>query len=151
MTSSDRREQLDSAVEAVLERHKPARFADSWEMASATLGQLPVRGFYINADQGYANVAIMTDGLLVDVEGDDEGEDGPGNVSVRALGAVTGVEFFGGPVEDIPESAEALLVMMAYVEGGEAVDLHWIAYTDEERARLLEFGKAVVEAVTRDS
>ena len=94
----------------------------------------------------------MTDGLLVDVEGDDEGEDGPGNVSVRALGAVTGVEFFGGPVEDIPESAEALLVMMmAYVEGGEAVDLHWIAYTDEERARLLEFGKAVVEAVTRDS
>ena len=151
MTTPDQRKQLNAVVESILERREPTRFGESWEMAAETLGRLPVRGFYVSADQGYANVAIMADGLLVDVEGDDEGDDGRGSVSVRRLGAVTGVDLFGGPVEGIPESEEAQLVLMVYVEGGETVDLHWVAYTDEERGRLLQFGGAVIDAITGDS
>ena len=149
MAERDFSEQLNTVVDAILQEHELPTFTDSWELSLKVLGSLPVRRFYASADEGYANVGILTDTLVLDIEGDDESEDSVAGVSVRRLAAISGVELIEAPVEDVPDSEDAQLVLLAYVAGSEVVDLHWIAYTDEEEDYLSLFGEALVQAIAQ--
>ena len=42
---------------------------------------------------------------------------------------------------------EAKLVVLAYVAGRDVVDLHWIAYTDDDRHHLMDFGKTLIDSI----
>ena len=151
MADRDFSEQLNGVVESILQRQELEEFQAYWELAREVLVGVAVRRFYVSAGPEDANVAIITDTLLVDIEGDEEGseegEEPSGNLSVYRLDAISGVEFVEGPVEDVPDSEGAQLVLLAYVAGSEIVELHWTAHTDEEREYLVLFGKTLVDSI----
>lgn len=148
MAGRDYTEQLNSVVESILEEYGLDTFKDYWNLSRAVIGNLQVRRFYVQAEPGYGNVAILTDDLLIDIEG--ENDEPPGSLSLHRISSISGVEFFDGPVADIPDTEEAQLVILAYAAGSEIVDLHWVAETEEEMSYLLLFGKALVEAITQE-
>lgn len=147
MTSQNLRQQLNDIVDSILEDGENETFASYWELARQMLGNEPVRRFYAVAELTHANVAIITETLLVDISGDDEDEDG--NLSIQRLNALSSVELIQGPVEDVSGSEEALLVLLSYVAGSEVVDLHWMAFSEEEEKHLLLFAKELVESISR--
>lgn len=145
MVNSDRRRELQDQLKGAFQVYELPTFKQTWELSGNVIHDLPIRSFYLTVESGYGNVAIITSDFLVDIEGDDE--EPPGNLSVQRLSAISGVEFYWGPVEDIPESEEAKLVVLAYVAGSEVVDLHWIAYDDEDRQHLFDFGKTLIDSI----
>ena len=145
MVNGDRMRELQSQLQSAFFDYELSMFEQTWNLSNNVIHDVPVRSFYLTVEPGYGNLAILTSDFLVDIEGDDENP--PGNLSVQRLSAISGVEFYWGPVEDIPESEEAKLVVLAYVAGSEVVDLHWIAYTDDDRHHLMDFGKALIDSI----
>ncbi len=139
--------QLQSQVRDAIQSYEPYTFERLWALSSNVISRFPIRSFYLSVDDGYGNVAILTDELLIDIEGEDE--DPPGTFSIQRMSAISGIEFFEGPVEDLPDTEEANLVILAFVAGSEVVDRYWVAYTDDERDDLLHFGKTLVESITQ--
>ena len=147
MVPGDQFQQLQTVVETILGRYDLEKFNHSWDLCQEVLAGSVVRRFYVTAEPGYANVAILTDQLLVDVEGDDENESTPPGVTARHLSAISGIDIVEGPVEHVPDAEDAELVVSAYVAGSEVVDLHWIANTADEKAYLLMFGQSLIKAM----
>lgn len=146
MPGRDYSEQLKSVVAEILVEDDLDTFEEYWELSQAILGNTPIRRFYVRTDDGYANVALLTDDLIVDIEGEED-DDSEGSLTLNPIRVIDSVRFHEGSVETIPESSEALLVLFVSVFGSTDVGPYWIAYSDEESKYLTLFGKAVVEAI----
>ena len=94
-------------------------------MSQFVLGNTPIRRFYVRTDDGYANVALLTNDLIVDIEGEDD--DSEGSLTLNPIRVIDSVRFHEGSVETIPESSEALLVLFVSVFGSTDVGPYWIA------------------------
>ena len=95
---------------------------------------------------GYCNVAIIADGLLIDIEGDDN--DNTGNLTFQPLESISAVRVRAEPLRGLDHSRDALLVVLANRVGEEGVGLHWVAKTEEDEERLLAFAKTLVKAIS---
>ena len=149
MTAGNYSDQVETVVANIVRQYDPEGFSDSWELCQKVLDGSAVRRFYVTAELGYANIAIMTDKLLLDIEGDDEDRTTSPGLTVRRLNAISGIDIFEGPVQNVPDTEDAQLVVLAYVAGSEVVDMHWIAYTDEEKDYLLNFGQSLIRAIAK--
>ena len=138
-------EQLHGVVEAVLEEYDLDAFEDYWDLGRRILANLKVRRFYVQAEPGYANIAILTDGLVVDVEGDDN--DDTGWVSVRRLSDLSGLTFYQREIPTLADSVGAQLVVTAESPGSDDIGMYWTAKTDQEEESLTLFGEALIQAI----
>ncbi|MCH7626330.1 MAG: hypothetical protein IIC83_10435 [Chloroflexi bacterium] len=145
MAGQDYSEQLKSVVADILLEDDLDTFEEYWQLSQFVLGNTPIRRFYVRTDDGYANVALLTNDLIVDIEGEDD--DSEGSLTLNPIRVIDSVRFHEGSVETIPESSEALLVLFVSVFGSTDVGPYWIAYSEEESRYLTLFGKAVVEAI----
>lgn len=145
MAGQDYSEQLKSVVADILLEDDLDTFEEYWQLSQFVLGNTPIRRFYVRTDDGYANVALLTDDLIVDIEGEDD--DSEGSLTLNPIRVIDSVRFHEGSVETIPKSSEALLVLFVSVFGSTDVGPYWIAYSEEESRYLTLFGKAVVEAI----
>lgn len=145
MAGQDYSEQLKSVVAEKLDEDDLDTFGEYWQLSQLVLGNTPIRRFYVRTDDGYANVALLTDDLIVDIEGEDD--DSEGHLTLNPIRVIDSVSFHEGSVETIPKSSEALLVLFVSVFGSTDVGPYWIAYSEEEYKYLTLFGKAVVEAI----
>ncbi len=145
MTKTDYRKQLENVMETVLDEYDLDELESYWDLGNTILGEAPVRRFYVHVEEGYGNVAVLTDTLVLDMEGETDGAEG-GLVAhrVRGLGEVS---FYEHPIPTIAGSAGAQLVVVASAIGSDEIGSHWIANTDEEYDYLVSFGQALVEAI----
>ena len=146
MASRDHSEQLKSVVAEILVEDDLDTFREYWQLSQLILGNTPIRRFYVRTDEGYANIAILTDDLIIDIEGEED-DDSEGSLTFNPIRVIDSVSFHEGSVETIPKSSEALLVLFVSVFGSTDVGPYWIAYSEEEYRYLTLFGKAVVEAI----
>ena len=150
--------QLASIVEQAVEQHNLVKFAQYWELYLKTTDVQGIEGFFVTTEvQGhaightvgaYCNVAIIGDGLLIDIEGDDE--DNTGSLTFHPLESVSGVEIHAEPLRGLASSRGALLVVIANQVGEEDIGLHWVAKTAEDEEHLLAFAKILVKAISED-
>ena len=159
MTTRDLSAQLKRIVEKAIEEHELESFAEYWELYEATANTKEVQAFFLRTEVQedaavfiigeavYCNVAIIGDGLLIDIEGDDS--DGTGSLVFHSLASVSGVSIHAEPLQNLPSSRGASLVVLANRVGEEGIGLHWVAKTEEEEERLLEFAEALVEAISK--
>ena len=146
MAGQDYSEQLKSVVAEILVEDDLDTFREYWQLSQLILGNTPIRRFYVRTDEGYANIAILTDDLIIDIEGEED-DDSEGSLTFNPIRVIDSVSFHEGSVETIPKSSEALLVLFVSVFGSTDVGPYWIAYSEEEYRYLTLFGKAVVEAI----
>ena len=166
MVARDYSRTLDSLVEGIREEYGAGDFHDYWELSREVLGGLPIRKFYVHRIQsGYGpyarlnslNVTILTDGSVVDIGGSIRktnessfSSDTPNGLVVTPLKSIGTIKFQKGSIQTIRESSNAQLVLLAQVIGDVGIGAYWIANTDEEYDYLVEFGKALMKAVTVD-
>lgn len=145
MAELDYTEQLTAAVANILKEYDLPKFKKYWEFSREFIEESPVRGFYVRGEPGYGNLAILTDNLLADVEGEDNGT--REGFAVKRLTTIDGVRIHSSSHPNLPDSVGALLIVLAELAGTEGLGFHWIAKTESEKENLIQFGKAIVKAI----
>ena len=157
---------LVSYVEKILEEYDTGAFHEYWTLSRNVIDELPVRKFYVHLGQSnvgfssrpnYLNVAIVADNLVADIEGPIRASSNWGYSSneqggfvVTPLKSIESIQFHEGRLSTIRESANAKLILIASILGDSSLGKYWIAETDDEYDRLVQFGKAMIEAATKD-
>ena len=152
MSSSGTSASLSKTVEAAIGEHDLSIFAKYWKLYEETADTSSIQRFYINVESqqfyagGYCNVAIIGDGLLIDIEGDDIR--GSGGLIMESLESVTKVSIYAGPLPGLQNSQGASLVVTADSIGESDIGFHWIAKTEDEEKHLTLFAKSLVNAIS---
>lgn len=146
MSSRDYTEQMETVVKRIIEENELEAFEEYWDLSRDLIAGLPVRAFYVIADEGYGNLAIITDRSIIDIEADDDDDD-LGYISVTTIESIAKVHFRAGPVQTIPNSDDAQLTIILSLTGATGSGPYWIAETDAEYKRLKRFGAALMSAI----
>ena len=146
MTKRDLRQQLNSLVEKILSDYGFDAFENYWELSQEIIGDMPVRKFYVLGEPGYINVAILTNHFMIDIEGEEE--DPPGSFELYPLSTIESVRFHEGPIDTLPGSSDAELILLVSLTGSTEAGPYWIAETTEEKEYLIQFGKSIIESLT---
>ena len=148
MPSNDYAKQMETVVERTIEENELEAFEEYWKLSRELIAGLPVRAFYLAADEGYGNLAIITDRSIIDVEADDDDHEF-GYISVTAIESIAKVHFRAGPVPTLPDSEDAQLTIILSITGATGSGPYWIAETDVEYKHLMRFGAALMSAINR--
>ena len=146
MADRDNTRQLKTAVDRLLKQNELPAFAEHWDLARELTEGFSVQAFYLHTEDSYANLAVVTDKLIVDIA-TDEDDDAVDDLSVVAVRAVAEAHFHAGPVQTIPDSEGAQLTLVLSMVGATDAGPYWIAETDVEREHLVRFGKALLNAI----
>ena len=144
MARQDLTEQLHKVVDSILSEHDLEVLEGYWELAKHTLTGHPVRRFYVRTEGGYGNVAILTDSVVADIDGDDTDEQG--HFAVCRISALSDIGFYKEQVPTVPDSDGAELVIVANTPG-DHLEFYWIAKTEQEAEYLLEFGRSLLALI----
>ena len=114
-----------------------------------------VQAFYVQTDSQalfggptrYCNVAVIGDGLIVDIEGNDDTRSG--SLSLERLDSITSISIHAGALPGLSSSQGASLLVLADRADESGVGLHWIAKTEEEEKHLLNFAQCLVQAISK--
>ena len=146
MPGSDYTKQMETVVERTIEENELEAFEEYWDLSKELIAGLPVRAFYLAADEGYGNLAIITDRSIIDIEADDDDDD-LGYISVTTVESIAKVHFRAGPVPTLPNSEDAQLTIILSLAGATGSGPYWIAETDAEYQHLKRFGAALMGAI----
>ena len=157
MNARDLSAQLNRIVEKAIEEQELAKLGEYWELYEATTHVSEVQAFFIRIEAqnsalvlsrgGYCNVAIIADGLLIDIEADDS--DNSGSLTVQSLESVSDISIHKGSLQNLSSTRGASLVVLANRIGEEDIGLHWAAKTAEEEEHLLQFAEALVQSISK--
>ena len=155
MSNGDRSDQLAQKVDRVIDENDIPTFEEYWELYEHAADTLNVQAFYLRIDSQslfggpsrYCNVAILGDGLIVDIEGNDDGRSG--RLSLERLDSITSVSIHAGSLPGLSSSQGASLVVLAHRSDESGVGLHWVAKTEEEEKHLLDFAQSLVRAISK--
>ena len=150
VSGNSQRHDVEKAVRELLSSRELRDFRDYWALYEQTAAVQNVEGFYVRDDpeHQYCNVAVIGDGRVVDVEGDD-GDRSGGGVSVRSLSSIDGVSIIRGPLVGFPRTEGASLVAIALVVGQTSAGAHWAAWNEDQEHQLASFVRALVIASSR--
>ena len=146
MTNRDQSEKLEERIAEVFALYSTITFRRYWELYKQTAEISEVQGLFVHAnpEESYYNVAMIGDGRLVDVEGDDS--DNSGGLIIRALDLVSGITFRTRPLEGFPRTQGASLVLLTKLLGETNPGPYWVARNPVEEGRLLGFARSLVQA-----
>ena len=145
MNDLDQARQLENTLASMFALNNNANsFRRYWNLYKQTSDIARIQSFYIKTEESYYNVAIIGDGILVDVEGDDS--DSSGGLNIRSLDAIRGVTVRSGPLKAFPRTQGASLVVLTRLVGETNAGPYWVAKTPEEEGRLLGFAQSLVQA-----
>ena len=146
MQPCDYTDQMNSLVTRTIVEDELTELKKYWTLGSELVAGLPVRAFYLVSDEGYANLAILTDRSIVDIESDEE-DLSAGYISVTTIQSIARVHFRAGSVQTVPNSEDAKLTVVLSMIGATGSGPYWIAETDSELRHLSIFGAALVNAI----
>lgn len=138
--------QLEKAAQSILDNTNVRSFAENWNLGRELLNEAPVRAFYARTEGSYANLAILTDKLVIDIE-ENEDDESPGGVGIAVIRSIGTVYFRSGPIITIPGSETSQLTVVTMMTGAAEANPYWVAKTGKEREDLTRFGKALLNAV----
>ena len=101
MQPCDYTDQMNSLVTRTIVEDELTELKKYWTLGSELVAGLPVRAFYLVSDEGYANLAILTDRSIVDIESDEE-DLSAGYISVTTIQSIAKVHFRAGSVQTVP-------------------------------------------------
>ena len=120
-----------------------------WDLCNQANRVEDVKAFYCftTNEPKYGNVAIIVDGKLIDVEGDDS--DGSGYVAIRDLSSIAAVHLRLAPIDGYKRSQDAVLAVVTRLVGESNAGPYWVAVTPQDEEHLLQFADALVEHTRR--
>ena len=148
MESRDYTDRMCSLVNRTAEEEGLQQFKRYWNLGYELVAGLPVRAFYLVSDEGYANLAILTDLSIIDIEADDDDHD-LAYISVTTIQSIAKVHFRAGSVQTVPNSEDAQLTIVLSMIGTTGTGPYWFAETDDERRHLTRFGVAIMKAINK--
>lgn len=148
MEPRDYTDLMSSLVKRTIEEEELEEFNKYWNLGCELVAGLPVRAFYLVSDEGYANLAILTDHSIVDIESDEDDQD-LAYISVTTIQSIAKVHFRAGSVQTVPDSEDARLTVVLSMIGATGTGPHWFAETDGERQHLTRFGAAIIKAINK--
>jgi hypothetical protein len=124
------------------------KFHQYWDIYELIAEVSEIQGLFIRIDEdaGYCNIAIIGDGRIVDIEGDDG--NGSGNTHIYSLRSVGEVLFYRGSLPSLRRSVGASLLMVTRIVGRDESGPYWGAKNPEEEELLVGFGQALVKAIS---
>lgn len=146
MTLQDQTKQMESVVTRLLAEIESEQLEEHWKLAKQLLGELPVRAFYAVNDDGYINVAILTDKAIIDIEADDDVPES-NDIDVILIRSIGRVSMRPGSVQTLPATEDSQLTLVLSLIGATDVGSYWFAGDEREKARLARFGQALIEVM----
>ena len=148
MTDLNHVDQLAEALARVAALPNTTKFRQYWDIYQLTAEVSEIQGLFIRIDEdaGYCNIAIIGDGRIVDIEGDDK--NGSGNTHIYPLMSVGEVLFYRGSLPSLSRSPGASLLVLTKIVGRDGSGPYWPAKNPEEEELLVGFGRALVQAVS---
>ena len=148
MTDLNHVRQLAEARARVSALPNTTKFRQYWDIYELTAEVSDIQGLFIaiDADAGYCNIAIIGDGRIVDIEGDDG--KGSGNTHIYPLRSVGEVLFYRGALPSLSRSLGASLLIVTRIVGRDESGPYWAAKNPEEEELLVGFGRTLVKAVS---
>lgn len=142
-------ESLHASVSEMAGRRGLNTFRRYWDLCNQAKRLEDVGAFYCFAtnEPKYGNVAIIADGKVIDVEGDDS--DGSGAVSIRDLSSIAAVHLRLGPIDGYRYSQDASLVVATRLVGESNAGPYWVAVTPQDEVQLLQFASTLIEHTRR--
>ena len=149
MSQQNQPQQLDATVQDLLERYDLNTFRRYWELLKRTAPLRDVQAFFFCVDPatGYCNVAVLSEGKVIDVEGDDS--DGTGGASIRDLASIAAIHLRLGQLEGFSRTHGASVVAVTRLMGEAGSGPYWSAQTPAEEDRLLRFAQNLVSSLAR--
>jgi hypothetical protein len=102
--------------------------------------------YFATTEPKYGNVAVITDGKVIDIEGDDS--DGSGSLTIRDLSSIAAVHLRTAPMEGYQRSAGASLLLSTRLVGESNTGPYWVAVTTQQEERLIQFASALTDFVS---
>ena len=148
MTNENLAEHLANEVRRILSCGNAGRFRQYWELYKQVAEITAMQGLFIRSDDGagYFNVAIIGEGRIADIEGDESG--GTGAMHVYPLSSVRELALHRGPLPSLPHSQGASLVLLLSLTGQDSSGPYWVAKTPDDEERLLSFSRSLVQLVS---
>ena len=140
---------LRASVSEMIGQYGFSTFSRYWNLCNRAERIEDVEAFYCfaTAEPKYGNVAIITDGKVIDVEGDDSV--GSGSVVIRELSSIAAVYLREAPIEGYKRSVGASLVVSTRLVGESNAGPYWVAVTAQQEERLVQFASALTDFASR--
>ena len=137
--AESKRAQLMERVDSLLEQYHSESFERNWSFYKASLDIQNIEGFLIRTipSTKYINVAVLGEGLMVDVDGCEDGSTG-GAILVPS-GMVRSIHFYREPLESLPLTKDSTLVVTTRLTGPAPGGPYWLATNPDEEKDLLRF------------
>ena len=146
MNQNSLAEQLEDEVSELIESYGSDSFKKYWEYYRETFSLSDVTAFFIKiqAETNYLNFAVIGDGLLIDVDGDNTADQG--GISVHPLTGIRSIYVRTHGLPTLSRARNASLVVFTHLAGG-AGGPYWIAEGSLEEKELLAFSRKLVELI----
>lgn len=137
-----------AAAAAKLLASNSTNFRQYWELYLQTAETSSIQNLFVRAAEGggYSNIAIMGNGRIADIEGDDN--ENSGSLRFYALSTVSEVILHRGSIKSLSRSQGASLVMLIRLGGTDESLPYWAATTPDQEVQLLEFAQSLVQYIS---
>ena len=141
--TQSKRSQLIELVDHLREQYPSESFERNWQIYKDNMEVQDVREFLVKTipSMKYINVAIIGEGLVVDVDGCEDGS--RAGTGFHSLRAIRSIHLHSEALESLSLTEGATLVVTTRFTGGLANVLYWVATGEEEEKNLLRFASAL--------
>lgn len=148
LASEDKRSRLMRLVSQYLEELYSDAFNLRWTFYKTAIDIQDVQAYYVKVkrDINYINVAVLGDGLIVDMDGDNSNEDC--TFSIHPLSMIRSVYLTDDGMEGIELTEDASLMVNCRLAGGGG--FYWFAEDRAEEVELLGFVKVLARSIGQD-
>lgn len=136
---------FDREVRLREREHQLTSFVSYWALALQTLGDHTVIGWFKEFAEGYGNLAVVTEGLIVDIEGDDAAD--AGHVSVYAIRDIASLDLHIGEVPDISGTTPSSLTLRTNA-AAQPAGPWWTTDNTELHRDLRQFAAALTSRIS---
>ena len=145
--SENMRVQLLEQVDTMRQRYPSESFERYWGFYKASTDIQDVKAFLIKTipETKYIDVAVIGDGLVVDVDGCEDGSES--GLAFFSLKTLRSVHFHTEAIASLPFTEGSSLVVTTRYSGPAAPTPYWMAATPEEEENLLGFANVLARLV----
>lgn len=147
--TQNKRSQLIELVDHLREQYPSESFERNWQIYKDNMEVQDVREFLVKTipSMKYINVAIIGEGLVVDLDGCEDGS--RAGTGLHSLRAIRSVQLHSEAPESLSFTEGATLVVTIRFTGGTANAPYWFATGEEEEKDLLRFANALSKLLGR--
>ena len=147
--TTSKRTELIEQVDSLRKKYPSESFERNWSFYKGSLDIQDIEAFLVKTvpSMKYIGVAVIGEGLVVDVDGSED--ESLGGVMVAPLDMIRSIHFFSEPLESLRLTEGSTLVVTTRLIGSTPGGPYWAASTPEEEQDLLRFAGVLRRLVGR--